>query len=153
MVILKHCREKFAFTANFLLLQRIFLVYSAKRGCKQLEQKSFCSTSGKYTLKSSIWFSWDVSSWKLNLLILCLWFCGDFLTIIPNVEAGWQYAGLGLVMARNYFPKFKNENLQLSKVFPTICHNFQIIFLSILQASKDIFPSAGLDKHVSLYYP
>ena len=57
------------------------------------------------------------------------------------------------VPKRNYFPKFKNENLQLSKVFPTICHNFQIIFLSILQASKDIFPSAGLDKHVSLYYP
>jgi hypothetical protein len=40
VVILKHCREK------NLLLQRIFLVYSTKRGCKQLEQKSFCSTSG-----------------------------------------------------------------------------------------------------------
>ena len=45
MVILKHCREYFSFTANFLLLQLIFLVYSLKWGCKQLEQKSFCSTS------------------------------------------------------------------------------------------------------------
>ena len=31
------------------------------------------------------------------LQTLCLWFCGDFRTIIPNVEASWQYAGLGLV--------------------------------------------------------